>query len=172
MAANIASGASAKHEEDGRRWDLRGVCRGTPRVNQTLCAWVAARAAGKGVERPDGEIFRAYFGKEHWSHVYGHIVGAADENGDYEVSVGGYRHHCILDVIERKFETRGVFYFWVQEQPTTREVTVNSGDTQQWIARRSRPETIARSIGAFAAAPSSASLGQGSSWPIQPIRLR
>ena len=122
--------AMATAANDG---DYAAVCKGTPWVQPTLCLWVAARAAGKPVERPDGGIFRAYFGKEHWSHAYGRIVGKAGENGDYEVSVGGYRHHCVLDVIDTNFENEGTFNLWVQEQPTTREVTLNSGDTEQWV---------------------------------------
>lgn len=109
------------------------VCKGAPWVNGAICNWAAARASGQVVGRPDGELFRAYFGKEHWKHVYGQIVGDADTNGDYEVSVGGYRQHCILDTDETKFSSRGGFNMWVQEQPETREVTVNSGATQQWI---------------------------------------
>jgi len=116
--------------EDGHYTE---VCKGTPWVNATLCNWAAAKADGKGVERPDGEIFRAYFAKEHWKHVYGTIIDDAGNEGDYEVSVGGYRHHCILDTDETKFSTKGAFNMWVQEQPTTREVTVNSGATQQWV---------------------------------------
>jgi hypothetical protein len=109
------------------------VCKGTPWVNGAICNWAAARASGKSVGRPDGEIFRAYFGKEHWKHIYGQIIADADSNGDYEVSVGGYRHHCILDTDDTKFTTKGAFDLWVQEQPETREVTVNSGATEQWV---------------------------------------
>jgi hypothetical protein len=109
------------------------VCKGTPWVNATICNWAAARAAGNAVERPNGELFRAYFGKEHWKHAYGRIVSDADKDGDYEVSVGGYNHHCILDTIDTKYDTKGAFNLWVQEQPEPREVTLNSGNTQEWV---------------------------------------
>jgi hypothetical protein len=116
--------------EAGRYAD---VCKGTPWFNSTICNWAAAKAAGKSVDRPNGELFRAYFGKEHWKHAYGRIVGDADKDGDYEVSVGGYNHHCILDTIDTKYDTKGAFNLWVQEQPEPREVTLNSGNTQQWV---------------------------------------
>jgi hypothetical protein len=109
------------------------VCQGTPWVNATICSWVAARAADKSPKRPDSELFRAYFTKEHWKKVYGHVLSDADSSGNYEVQVGGYRHHCILDTDETKFTSKGAFSMWVQEQPETREVTVNSGATQQWV---------------------------------------
>jgi predicted small lipoprotein YifL len=109
------------------------VCKGTPWVNAIICNWAAAKAAGKTVERPNGELFRGYFGKEHWKHAYGRIVGDADKDGDYEVSVSGYNHHCVLDTTDTKYETKGAFNLWVQEQPEPREVTLNSGNTQQWV---------------------------------------
>jgi hypothetical protein len=109
------------------------VCKGTPWFNSTICNWAAAKAAGKGVDRPNGELFRAYFGKEHWKHAYGRIVGDADKDGDYEVSVSGYNHHCVLDTTDTKYDTKGAFNLWVQEQPEPREVTLNSGNTQQWV---------------------------------------
>jgi hypothetical protein len=109
------------------------VCKGTPWVNATVCTWVATRATGKSVNHPDGELFHGYFVKEHWKHVYGRIVSDADADGSYEVSVGGYTHHCMLDTDETKYSSKGAFNLWVQEQPETREVTVNSGATQQWV---------------------------------------
>jgi len=57
------------------------VCKGTPWVNSTICNWAAAKAGGKGADRPNGELFRAYFGKEHWKHAYGRIIGDADSDG-------------------------------------------------------------------------------------------
>jgi hypothetical protein len=109
------------------------VCKGTPWFNSFICNWAATKAAGKPADRPNGELFRGYFGKEHWKHAYGRIVGDADKDGDYEVSVGGYNHHCVLDTIDTKYETKGAFNLWVQEQPEPREVTLNSGNTQQWV---------------------------------------
>jgi hypothetical protein len=120
----------ANMADDGR---FSEVCKGTPWVNQPLCNWVAVRAAGTAAGHPDGEIFRAFFTKEHWKRVSGRIVDDAGDNGDYEVAASGYRHHCILNTDETKFETKGSFNMWVQEQPETQEVTVNSGDTQQWV---------------------------------------
>jgi hypothetical protein len=115
--------------EAGRYGD---VCKGTPWFNQTICNWVAGRAAEKAVDRPSREL-NAIFPREHWKHASGHIVGDADSDGNYEVSVGGYRHHCILDTIDTKFNSKGRFDLWVQEQPVTREVTLNSGATEQWV---------------------------------------
>jgi hypothetical protein len=109
------------------------VCKGTPWFNSAICNWAATKAAGKAVDRPNGELFRAYFGKEHWKHIYGSIVSDADSDGNYEVSVGGYRHHCVLDTIDTKFNSKGAFNLWVQEQPEPREVTLNSGATEQWV---------------------------------------
>lgn len=116
------------------------VCKGAPWINQVICNWTAARASGKAVERPDGELFRAYFGKEHWKHVYGTIVSDPAESGDYiEVSVGGYRNHCVLSTIDTKFSSRGRFDMWVQEQPKTHEVTLNSGATANWVELEEAP---------------------------------
>lgn len=116
------------------------ICKGAPWVNQIICNWTAARASGKGVERPDGERFRAYFGKEHWKHVYGTVVSDPAESGDYiEVSVGGYRNHCVLSTIDTKFSSRGRFDMWVQEQPETHEVTLNSGATANWVELEEAP---------------------------------
>ena len=120
----------AKAAEDGQ---YATVCTGTPWVNATVCNWVAARASGKPVNHPDGELFHGYFVREHWKHVYGRILSDADSDGAYEVSVGGYTHHCMLDTDETKYSSKGAFNLWVQEQPEPREVTVNSGATQQWV---------------------------------------
>ena len=120
----------ASAAEDGRYAD---VCAGTPWFNQTICTWAAGKAAGKSPARPGGDVFHPFFVSQHWAKVYGQIIADADSNGDYEVSVGGYKHHCILDTDETKFSTKGAFHMWVQEQPDTREVTVNSGATQQWV---------------------------------------
>jgi hypothetical protein len=108
------------------------VCNGTPWISRALCTWVAAKADGRSPERPDGEVFRAFFVKEHWKKVSGTILDPGDD-GHYEVRAGGYRRHCILDTIDTKFSSKGNFNMWVQEQPETREVTVTSGDVQQWI---------------------------------------
>lgn len=116
------------------------ICKGAPWINQVICNWTAARASGKAVERPDGELFRAYFAKERWKHVYGTIVSDPAESGDYiEVSVGGYRNHCVLSTIDTKFSTRGRFDMWVQEQPKTHEVTLNSGATANWVELEEAP---------------------------------
>ncbi len=120
----------ASAAEDGR---YANVCAGTPWFNQAICNWAAGRAAGKSPARPGGDVFHPFFVSQHWAKVYGQIIADADSNGDYEVSVGGYKHHCILDTDETKFSTKGAFHMWVQEQPDTREVTVNSGATQQWV---------------------------------------
>ncbi|MFO0675336.1 MAG: hypothetical protein U0169_02300 [Polyangiaceae bacterium] len=110
------------------------VCKGAPWINQTICAWVAARAEGRDVGRPDGELFRAFFTKEHWKHAYGRIVGdPSDHLGGLEVTVNGYRNHCLLDLDETRFSSRGRFDLWVQEQPETREVSLNSGSTSNWV---------------------------------------
>lgn len=116
------------------------ICKGAPWFNQIICNWAAARAGGKAVERPDGELFRAFFYKEHWKHVFGTIVGEPNESGDYiEVSVGGYRNHCVLSLVDTKFSSRGRFDMWVQEQPKTHEVTLNSGATANWVALEEAP---------------------------------
>lgn len=109
------------------------VCKGAPWFNQTICAWVAARAEGKAVGRPDGELFRAFFYKEHWKHAYGRILGDPTAPGDLEVSVNGYRNHCILELTDTKYSSKGNFNLWVQEQPETREITLNSGSTANWV---------------------------------------
>lgn len=125
------------------------VCKGAPWFNQTICNWVAARASGKAVERPDGELLRGYFAKEHWKHVNGTIVGDPQEAGDYlEVSVGGYRNHCVLTTVDTKFRTRGRFEMWVQEQPNTHEVTLNSGATANWVVLEEAP--LAKNLMAIA----------------------
>ena len=115
--------------EAGRYAD---VCKGTPWFNPTICNWAAAKAAGKAADRPNREL-NAIFPREHWKHAWGQIAGDADSDGNYEVSVGGYRHHCILDTIDTKFTSKGHFDMWVQEQPEPREVTLNSGATEQWV---------------------------------------
>lgn len=109
------------------------VCRGAPWFQPTICSWVAARAAGKGAERPDGELFRAYFGKEHWKHVYGTVIGDPKEGYGIEVSVGGYKNHCLLTTTDTKFTSRGRFDLWVQEQVKLEEVTLNSGNVAHWV---------------------------------------
>lgn len=109
------------------------VCKGAPWFNQVICAWVAARADGKAVGRPDGELFRAFFYKEHWKHAYGRIIGDPTAPGDLEVSVNGYRNHCILELTDTKYSSKGNFNLWVQEQPETREVTLNSGASANWV---------------------------------------
>lgn len=116
------------------------ICKGAPWFNQIICNWAAARASGKAVERPDGELFRGYFGKEHWKHVNGTIVGDPTQSGDYiEVSVGGYRNHCVLTTVDTKFSSRGHFDMWVQEQPKTHEVDLNSGATANWVVLEEAP---------------------------------
>lgn len=116
------------------------VCKGTPWFNQAVCNWAAARASGKAVERPDGELFRAFFNKEHWKHVNGTIISDPTESGDYiEVSVGGYRNHCVLSPVDTKFSSRGRFDMWVQEQPKTHEVALNSGATANWVVLEESP---------------------------------
>lgn len=109
------------------------VCKGAPWFNQIICVWVAARAEGKPVGRPDGELFRAFFYKEHWKHAYGRILGDPTAPGDLEVSVNGYRNHCILELTDTKYSSKGNFNLWVQEQPETREITLNSGSTANWV---------------------------------------
>jgi hypothetical protein len=109
------------------------VCRGAPWFQPTICSWVAARAAGKGSERPDGELFRAYFGKEHWKHVYGTVIGDPKEGYGIEVSVSGYKNHCLLTTTDTKFTSRGRFDLWVQEQVKLEEVTLNSGNVAHWV---------------------------------------
>lgn len=115
------------------------VCKGAPWFNSSICSWVAIRASGKGAERPDGEVFRAYFGKEHWKHVYGSIVGDPKEGFDIEVSVGGYRNHCLLTTTDSKFTSRGRFDLWVQEQAKAQEITLNSGETAHWVSLLEMP---------------------------------
>lgn len=78
-------------------------------------------------------MFRAFFYKEHWKHAYGRIVGDPTGPGDLEVSVNGYRNHCILELTDTKYSSKGNFNLWVQEQPETREVTLNSGSTANWV---------------------------------------
>ena len=109
------------------------VCKGAPWFNQVICLWAAARAEGKAVGRPDGELFRAFFNKEHWKHGGGRIIGDPTASGDLEVSANGYRNHCVLETNDTKFSSRGRWDLWVQEQPETREVTLNSGSTQNWV---------------------------------------
>jgi hypothetical protein len=109
------------------------VCKGAPWFNQVICLWAAARAEGKAVGRPDGELFRAFFNKEHWKHGGGTIIGDPTASGDLEVSANGYRNHCVLETNDTKFSSRGRWDLWVQEQPETREVTLNSGSTQNWV---------------------------------------
>lgn len=109
------------------------VCKGAPWFNQAICLWAAARAEGKAVGRPDGELFRAFFTKEHWKHGGGSIVGDPTASGDLEVTANGYRNHCVLETNDTKFSSRGRWDLWVQEQPETREVTLNSGSTQNWV---------------------------------------
>ena len=57
----------AQAADDGQ---YAAVCTGTPWVNSTICNWVAARATGKPVNHPDGELFHGYFVKEHWKHAH------------------------------------------------------------------------------------------------------
>lgn len=109
------------------------VCKGTPWFPSWMCQWVAARADGKGVDRPDGEAFRGFFYKEHWKHAYGTIIGDANTQGDYEASVSGYRNHVVLDTVDTKYESNGRFDLWVQEEPETQEVTLKSGGTANWV---------------------------------------
>ena len=109
------------------------VCKGAPWFNQVICLWAAARAEGKAVGRPDGELFRAFFNKEHWKHGGGRIIGDPTALGDLEVSANGYRNHCVLETNDTKFTSRGRWDLWVQEQPETREITLNSGSTQNWV---------------------------------------
>jgi hypothetical protein len=100
---------------------------------------VAARAQGKPVDRPDSDVYRSLFEREHWKHVYGTIIDDAGDEGDYEVSVSGYHNHCLLDTADTKFTTKGNFNMWVQEQPETREVTLNSGKTANWVVLTEMP---------------------------------
>lgn len=108
------------------------VCQGAPWLNQAICKWVAARAAGKAAGRPDGEVFRAFFAKEHWKQVHGRILSIDGLDG-LEVVVSGYRNHCILELIDTQYSTTGGFSLWVQEQPETREIQLNSGSFAHWV---------------------------------------
>lgn len=110
----------------------REACQGSPWFNQVLCNWVATRAEEKPTGRPDSEVFRAFFTKEHWKHVYGRILEKPDGT-TLEVSVGGYKNHCVLELTDTKYSSKGNFNLWVQEQPETREVTLNSGSTANWV---------------------------------------
>jgi len=112
--------------------NYREACQGSPWFNQVLCNWVATRADDKPVGRPDGEVFRWFFTKEHWKHVYGRILEKPDGT-TLEVSVGGYKNHCILELTDTKYSSKGSFNLWVQEQPETREITLNSGSTANWV---------------------------------------
>jgi hypothetical protein len=114
------------------------VCRGAPWFNRTICTWAANRADGKGVERPDSQLYRSFFSQEHWSHAYGRLVGEV-RDPPYEVAVGGYRNHCLLHTTDTKYTTTGAFNLWVQEQPEAEEVTTNSGATQHWVALDEMP---------------------------------
>lgn len=125
-----------KVAEEGRYDE---VCHGAPWFPPIICQWVAARAQGKAVDRPDSDVFRNLFGREHWKHAYGTIIDEAGDQGDYEVAVGGYRVHCLLDTADTKFTTKGRFNMWVQEQPETREVTLNSGKTANWVVLSEAP---------------------------------
>jgi hypothetical protein len=127
--------------DEGRYGD---VCKGSPWFPSSICQWVATRAQGKPVERPDSDVYRNLFEREHWKHVYGTIIDDAADEGDYEVAVGGYRNHCLLDTEDTKFTTKGRFNLWVQEQPETREVTVNSGKTANWVVLSEMP--LAKSL--------------------------
>lgn len=109
------------------------VCAGTPTVPASICAWVAAKAEGKAAFKPDGDVFRAFFGREHIKKVSGTIVGDGETKGEYEAIVYGYRRHCVLSTVTTEFTTKGGFSLWVQEQPELREVTVKSGDTEKWV---------------------------------------
>ena len=115
------------------------VCKGSPWFPSSICQWVAARAQGKPVDRPDSDVYRSLFEREHWKHVYGTIIDDAGDEGDYEVSVSGYHNHCLLDTADTKFTTKGNFNMWVQEQPETREVTLNSGKTSNWVVLSEMP---------------------------------
>ncbi len=108
------------------------VCAGTPWFSPTICCWVAARAEEKSATFPR-DAFQPFFVKEHIKKVYGRILSDADSDGNYEVSVSGYTHHCVLDTDETKYSSKGNFSLWVQEQPEPREVTVNSGAKEQWV---------------------------------------
>ena len=118
--------------------NYREVCQGSPWFNSFLCNWVAARAEDKPTGRPDGELFRAFFTKEHWKHVYGRIIEKPD-GMTLEVSVGGYKNHCILELTDTTYSTNGNFNLWVQEQPETREVTLSSGSTAHWVVLEEAP---------------------------------
>jgi hypothetical protein len=122
--------------EEGRYTD---VCKGSPWFPAPICQWAAQRAQGKSVDRPDSELYRTLFGREHWVHAWGTIVAEAGDNGDYEATAGGYHNHVILDTLDTKYETRGRFDLWVQEQPETREVTLNSGTTGNWVVLTEMP---------------------------------
>ena len=116
------------------------VCKGAPWFNQVPCSWVAARASEKAAERPDSELFRAFFTKERWKRVYGTLVTDPNKGDDsLEASVGGYRSHVVLRTVDTKFSSRGRFDMWVQEQPDTEEVTLNSSATANWVVLEEAP---------------------------------
>lgn len=116
------------------------VCKGAPWFNQALCSWMAGLASEKPVARPDRDVFRAFFAKEHWKQVYGTVISDPNKTDDeLEVSVGGYRNHCLLSTVDTKFSSRGRFDMWVAEQPETREVTLNSGATANWVVLEEEP---------------------------------
>ena len=114
------------------------VCTGAPWFNKTICTWVANRADGKGVDRPNAQLYHSFFVEEHWTHAYGRLVGEVN-SPPYEVVVGGYRNHCLLHTEDTKYSTTGAFDLWVQEQPEAEEVTTNSGATQHWVALDEMP---------------------------------
>jgi hypothetical protein len=109
------------------------VCQGTPAVPSIICTWVAAKAEGKPAARPDGELFRAFYTREHIKKVSGRIIESAGGDNRYEVTASGYRRHCILETVDTQFETTGAFTMWVQEQPQPEEIELKSGRTEAWI---------------------------------------
>ncbi|MDC3956885.1 hypothetical protein KEG38_23700 [Polyangium jinanense] len=98
-----------------------------------ICNWVAAKAEGKPAARPDGEVFRAFYAREHIKKVSGRIIESAGGNDRYEVTASGYRRHCILETVDTRFETTGAFTMWVQEQPQPEEIELKSGRTEEWV---------------------------------------
>lgn len=108
------------------------VCAGAPTFPSSLCTWVSARAQSNGGSFDRG-AFNAFIGREHIKKVSGRIIGDGASKGEYEAAVYGYRRHCVVSTSTTNFKTTGAFSLWVQEQPETRDVAVNSGGDQQWV---------------------------------------
>ena len=131
--AQLASAHREQMADAARDGRYAAVCEGTPAVPSILCTWVAAKAEGKPAARPDGEVFRAFYAREHIKKVSGRIIEAAGGDNRYEVTAAGYRRHCILETVDTHFETTGAFTLWVQEQPETQEIELKSGRSAEWV---------------------------------------